>query len=189
VVPTVSAINAPSTPSADRPWVDINQEGGWFRAPDATAILLDQPCGSATVQRRKACDGWVDGSRSLGSIWLIGRWWDACPVAGDRAGDAAVQASFTSGDVVAPGGVKGGLRMLEACRGCRGWWAVTVMRYEVRVAGRMSELARSAFRGMAVASVAPETIIYSEVADDADLHGLLELCQNLGCRSSPCARH
>jgi hypothetical protein len=54
------------------------------------------------------------------------------------------------------------------------------MRYEVRVAGRMSELAGSAFRGMAVASVAPETIIYGEVADDADLHGLLELCQNLG---------
>jgi hypothetical protein len=57
---------------------------------------------------------------------------------------------------------------------------VTVMRYEVRVAGRMSELARSAFRGMAAASVPPETIIYGEVADDAHLHGLLELCQNLG---------
>jgi hypothetical protein len=56
---------------------------------------------------------------------------------------------------------------------------VTVMRYEVRVAGRMSELARSAFREMA-ASVPPETIIYGEVADDAHLHGLLELCQNLG---------
>jgi hypothetical protein len=33
---------------------------------------------------------------------------------------------------------------------------------------------------MAAASVPPETIIYGEVADDAHLHGLLELCQNLG---------
>ena len=78
---------------------------------------------------------------------------------------------------------------LEACRAVEDGGAVTVMRYEVRVAGRMSELARSAFRGMAVAPVAPETIICGEVADDAHLHGLLERCRNLGCRSSPCARH
>ena len=57
---------------------------------------------------------------------------------------------------------------------------MTVMRYEVRLAGRMSELARSAFRAMAVAAVAPETIICGEAADDAHLHGLLERCQNLG---------
>ena len=57
---------------------------------------------------------------------------------------------------------------------------MAVMRYEVRVAGRMSELASSAFRGMTVAPVAPETIICGEVADDAHLHGLLERCQNMG---------
>jgi hypothetical protein len=44
----------------------------------------------------------------------------------------------------------------------------------------MSELARFAFREMAVAPVARETIICGEVADDADLHGLLERCENLG---------
>jgi hypothetical protein len=57
---------------------------------------------------------------------------------------------------------------------------VTAMRYEVRVAGRMSERARSAFGDMTVVAVAPETIIYAQLADDAHLHGLLDLCQNLG---------
>ena len=70
--------------------------------------------------------------------------------------------------------------MLEGWRAVEDGGTVAVMRYEVRVAGRMSELASSAFRGMTVAPVAPETIICGEVADDAHLHGLLERCQNMG---------
>jgi hypothetical protein len=52
--------------------------------------------------------------------------------------------------------------------------------YEVRVAGRMSERASSLFAGMTVVPVAPQTIIYGRVGDDAELHGLLALCQELG---------
>ena len=54
------------------------------------------------------------------------------------------------------------------------------MWYELRVAGRMSERVCSAFADMTVVPVAPETIIYGRVADDAQLHGLLTLCQELG---------
>jgi hypothetical protein len=56
------------------------------------------------------------------------------------------------------------------------------MRYEVRVAGRMSERACSAFGDMTVVPVHPETIIYGDVTDDAQLHDLLGLCQSLGFR-------
>ena len=51
--------------------------------------------------------------------------------------------------------------------------------YELRVSGRMSERACSAFVDMTVRPVAPETIIYGRLSDD-QLHGLLALCQNLG---------
>jgi hypothetical protein len=57
---------------------------------------------------------------------------------------------------------------------------VTGMRYEVRVAGRMSERACCAFVDMTVVPVRPETIIYGEVPDDDRLHRLLGLCQDLG---------
>jgi hypothetical protein len=57
---------------------------------------------------------------------------------------------------------------------------MATMRYEVRVAVRMSDRACSAFRDMTVAPVHPETIIYGDVTDDAQLHGLLALCQDLG---------
>ena len=59
---------------------------------------------------------------------------------------------------------------------------MTTMRYEVRVAGRMSDRACSAFPDMTVVPVHPETIIYGDVTDDAQLHGLLALCQDLGLR-------
>ena len=51
--------------------------------------------------------------------------------------------------------------------------------YELRVAGRMSERACSAFMDMTVLPVPPETILYGRLTD-AQLHGLLALCQNLG---------
>ena len=59
---------------------------------------------------------------------------------------------------------------------------MTAMRYQVRVAGRMSERACAAFPGTTMVPVAPETMIYGEFRDDAELHGLLELCLSLGLR-------
>ena len=56
---------------------------------------------------------------------------------------------------------------------------MTATCYEVRVAGRMSERACYAFVDMTVLPVAPETILYGRLTD-AQLHGLLALCQNLG---------
>ena len=43
----------------------------------------------------------------------------------------------------------------------------------------MSERACSAFMDMTVVPVAPETILYGRLTD-AQLHGLLALCQDLG---------
>ncbi|HTF48044.1 MAG TPA: hypothetical protein VK735_11380 [Pseudonocardia sp.] len=56
------------------------------------------------------------------------------------------------------------------------------MRYELRVAGRMSELACHGFPGMQVIPVPAQSIIYGQVADDAHLHDLLALCQSMGLR-------
>jgi hypothetical protein len=56
------------------------------------------------------------------------------------------------------------------------------MRYELRVAGRMSERACFAFPGMQVIPVPAQSIIYGPVADDAHLHDLLALCQAMGLR-------
>jgi hypothetical protein len=56
---------------------------------------------------------------------------------------------------------------------------VTGTCYELRVAGRMSERACSAFMDMTVLPVVPETILYGRLTD-AQLHGLLALCLNLG---------
>ncbi|HEY0813870.1 MAG TPA: hypothetical protein VGE11_11385 [Pseudonocardia sp.] len=53
-------------------------------------------------------------------------------------------------------------------------------RYEFRVAGRLSERAQCAFTDMAVHDAPPETIISGDVVDDAHLHGVLALIQNLG---------
>jgi hypothetical protein len=57
-----------------------------------------------------------------------------------------------------------------------------VRRYEFRVAGRLPEQARAAFAGMVARDVPPQTIIRAEVDDDAQLHDLLRLIQDLGLR-------
>jgi hypothetical protein len=57
-----------------------------------------------------------------------------------------------------------------------------MMRYELRVAGRMSDLACHAFPDMRVTPVAAQSIIHGAVADDAHLHDLLALCQSMGLR-------
>lgn len=53
-------------------------------------------------------------------------------------------------------------------------------RYEVHVAGRLSDRARDAFPAMEVDTAPVETVIRSEAIDEAGLHGLLELCRTLG---------
>jgi hypothetical protein len=53
-------------------------------------------------------------------------------------------------------------------------------RYEVRVAGRLSDRARNAFIGMDVNAVPAETVIADTVEDDDGLHRLLALIQSLG---------
>ena len=57
-----------------------------------------------------------------------------------------------------------------------------VRRYEFRVSGRLSERTQGAFTDMVVQDAPPETIIYGDVADDSQLHGVLALIQNLGLR-------
>ena len=56
-------------------------------------------------------------------------------------------------------------------------------RYEFRVTGHVSELARHAFGEfgeMRIVPAPPETIIYGDVVDDAHLYGILGMFQNLG---------
>ncbi len=53
-------------------------------------------------------------------------------------------------------------------------------RYEIRVAGRLSSRARSAFVDMDVHVAPPETLIADTVDDDVDLQQLLALIQSLG---------
>jgi hypothetical protein len=53
-------------------------------------------------------------------------------------------------------------------------------RYELRVAGRLSDRARGAFPTMAVDLAPTETVISGEALDESDLHGLLALCRSLG---------
>jgi hypothetical protein len=57
---------------------------------------------------------------------------------------------------------------------------MTTRRYEVRVAGRLSDRARDAFVGMEVDPVQAATVIAGTVDDDEDLHRLLALIQSLG---------
>jgi hypothetical protein len=53
-------------------------------------------------------------------------------------------------------------------------------RYEVRVAGRLSQRARDAFTDMDVAEVTAETVISGLVHYDEQLHELLAMVQSLG---------
>ena len=55
-----------------------------------------------------------------------------------------------------------------------------VRRYEFRVAGLLSERTRGAFPDMTLADAPPETVIVGDVLDDAHLHGVLGLIQDLG---------
>jgi hypothetical protein len=53
-------------------------------------------------------------------------------------------------------------------------------RYEVRVTGRLSQCARSAFAGMEVEEVTAETVISGLVHQDEQLHEFLSAIQSLG---------
>jgi hypothetical protein len=53
-------------------------------------------------------------------------------------------------------------------------------RYEVRVAGRLSQRARDAFAGMALAEVTTETVLSGVVHQDQELHDMLAAVQGLG---------
>jgi len=53
-------------------------------------------------------------------------------------------------------------------------------RYEIRVNGRLSERARSAFWTMKVESVPTQTIMIGELDDQSNLCDLLALCSALG---------
>ena len=58
--------------------------------------------------------------------------------------------------------------------------AVVHTRYEVRVNGRLSERARSAFCAMEVTSVPTQSILFGELAEPSDLGDLLALCMAMG---------
>jgi hypothetical protein len=53
-------------------------------------------------------------------------------------------------------------------------------RYEVRVNGRLSERARSAFRTMDVQDLPPQTIVFGDLDDESELRELLALCSAMG---------
>jgi hypothetical protein len=54
------------------------------------------------------------------------------------------------------------------------------MRYEVRVNGRLSERARSAFCAMDVTPVPAQTIVFGSMPEATDLADLLALCGAMG---------
>jgi hypothetical protein len=53
-------------------------------------------------------------------------------------------------------------------------------RYEIRVRGRVSDAALTAFEGMDANVAQTETVLHGPVADQAGLHGLLDRIQSLG---------
>lgn len=52
--------------------------------------------------------------------------------------------------------------------------------YEFRVLGRLSEKTRQAFAEMEVTEIPAETVISTTLADDHEIHAVLELIQSLG---------
>ncbi|GEL22392.1 hypothetical protein PSU4_13460 [Pseudonocardia sulfidoxydans NBRC 16205] len=57
---------------------------------------------------------------------------------------------------------------------------MTSHRYEFRIAGHLAPSTREAFEGMTVRDAPPETVVRGTVVDDAHLHGVLALIQDLG---------
>jgi hypothetical protein len=57
---------------------------------------------------------------------------------------------------------------------------VTVVTYEIRIKGQVSEQVLSAFEGMDACVQARETVLRGPVIDQAALHGLLDRIQALG---------
>lgn len=57
---------------------------------------------------------------------------------------------------------------------------MVIVRYELRIAGWLSERARGAFQGMRVDRVPPETTIRADLGDQTDLRGLLGQCSSMG---------
>ena len=55
-------------------------------------------------------------------------------------------------------------------------------RYEFRVSGWLSERTREAFTDLVVVNAPPETILYGDIEDEAQLHGVLATMQDLGLR-------
>ena len=53
-------------------------------------------------------------------------------------------------------------------------------RYEVRVTGRLSQLARDAFAGVDLTEVTADTVICGIVHHDEQLHDMLAVVQSLG---------
>ncbi len=57
---------------------------------------------------------------------------------------------------------------------------MTPARYEIRVNGRLSQRARSAFWTMKVEALPPQTVMLGEMDDQSDLCDLLALCSAMG---------
>jgi hypothetical protein len=57
---------------------------------------------------------------------------------------------------------------------------MTPARYEIRVNGRLSQRARSAFWTMKIENLPPQTVLLGEMDDQSDLCDLLALCSAMG---------
>ncbi|MET7377383.1 hypothetical protein ABZT08_00895 [Streptomyces sp. NPDC005526] len=56
------------------------------------------------------------------------------------------------------------------------------MRYEIRVAGHISETLAEAFPELEHVVMSGQTVLFGAVVDDAHLYGLLARCRSLGLR-------
>jgi hypothetical protein len=57
---------------------------------------------------------------------------------------------------------------------------MVTMRYQIRVAERLSDESRAAFRDMLISEVPPQTVLEGEVVDESHLHGIIIQLQVLG---------